>query len=83
MSEFDYQEDTDDFDDDLDFIDSDEDFEEPILEKIKRSKDQTRREIEMWHEEKRLRADTDSLLDDYNYDYDYDFNDRDIDYDFN
>jgi len=37
----------------------------------------------MWHEEKRLRADTDSLLDDYNYDYDYDFNDRDIDYDFN
>ncbi|MFT6987646.1 MAG: hypothetical protein ACJAT7_003502 [Psychromonas sp.] len=82
MSEFDYQDDNNDFDDDdLDFIDSDDDFEEPTLEKIKRSKNQTRREIEIWLEDKRLRADTDNLLDDYN--DDYDFNDRDIDYDFN
>jgi hypothetical protein len=80
MSEFDYQEDNDDFDDDIDFIDSDDEFEEPSLEKIKRSKDQTRREIEMWHENKRLRADTENLIDD---DYDYDYNDRDVDYDFN
>ena len=78
MSEFEYQEDSDNFDYEPDIIDFDDGVIEPGQKAIKRSKEQTRREIEMWHEDKWLSAEIENYLDDCDYHYD-----RDIDYDFN
>ncbi|WP_354625099.1 hypothetical protein [Psychromonas sp. MME2] len=79
-----YEEEDDLFDDDdidlLDFDVNSDDFE--VVMPV-RSKEQTRREIELWHEKRLLKLDLDSTFDDYDYDDDFNYDiGRDTDYNF-
>lgn len=82
MTDYDYEEDDDLLDDDIDLLDFDADIDDFEEELPIRSKEQTRREIELWHEKRMLKMDLQGTLDDYD-DDDYGYGlDRDTDYNF-